>query len=502
MKSIDRSTRLRDTLTQRRSAEAFAPRAAWPAAASLLLVLLLLGLLFHAEIAAAIAIWISSTAYNHCVLIIPIAAYLIWERRAALVGLVPAPSLRPLPLLIPLAVLWLVAERLGIMEVRQFVLVSAVEIAIASLFGWRLFLLLLGPLLYLYFLVPFGAFLVPALQNFTARFVVIGLDVLGIPNFSDGVTIDIPQGRFYVAEACAGLRFLIASMAFSVLYALLIYRGYARRMVFILIACCVPVIANGFRALGIVSLGYLLGSAEAAETDHILYGWIFFSIVIVLLILLGLPFRQAPATPAALVPPAAPMVAPPTRRLVIASLLFLLLAGAGPLLAAALATAGQGGAGKRADLAPLCVPVDAGADRPIQRFGCGATALPLLVEYFPPRSNPRRLLDAARRLSGALAAEDVQQSALAVPGAVGWTLVATRRPARLGAFVFFLDGIAYADGLHLRLRQALNSLSRHPATPLLIVIEAPPGSSPAAIRQFLGAHAAWIAQRLLSQGGA
>jgi len=34
----------------------------------------------------------------------------------------------------------------------------------------------------------------------------------------------------------------------------------------------VPIIANGFRALGIVWLGHILGSAEAAATDHVLYG--------------------------------------------------------------------------------------------------------------------------------------------------------------------------------------------------------------------------------------
>ena len=39
-------------------------------------------------------------------------------------------------------------------------------------------------------------------------------------------------------------------------------------------------------------LGHLLGSAQAAATDHVLYGWIFFSIVILLLIVIGLPFRQ------------------------------------------------------------------------------------------------------------------------------------------------------------------------------------------------------------------
>ena len=95
-----------------------------------------------------------------------------------------------------------------------------------------------------------------------------------------------------MAEACAGLRFLIASIAFGCLYALLMYRSPVRRGVFIVVSIIVPIIANGFRGLGIVYLGYLLDSAQAAAADHVIYGWIFFSFVILLLIALGLPFRQ------------------------------------------------------------------------------------------------------------------------------------------------------------------------------------------------------------------
>ena len=63
-------------------------------------------------------------------------------------------------------------------------------------------------------------------------------------------------------------------------------------MVFIAASIVVPIIANGLRALGIVALGHVLGSAQAAATDHVLYGWMFFSLVILLLIALGLPFRE------------------------------------------------------------------------------------------------------------------------------------------------------------------------------------------------------------------
>jgi EpsI family protein len=135
--------------------------------------------------------------------------------------------------------------------------------------------------------VPSGAFLVPALQAFTAHFAVAGLHVLGIPVYSTGALIEIPAGTFAVAEACAGLRFLIAAVAFGVFFAILTYRSPWRRGVFIALCVIVPVIANGFRALGLIAAAEWVGSPTAALADHVLYGWIFFSVVLLALIVIG-----------------------------------------------------------------------------------------------------------------------------------------------------------------------------------------------------------------------
>ncbi len=252
----------------------------------------LLLLLFHAEAAAAVRIWSSSTAYGHCFLVAPVAAWLAWDRRAALAGQAPRPWPWAVLAMLPLSALWFAAERLGVMEARQLVAVAMLLTLVLGVLGWRLWRTLAVPLLYLFFLVPFGGFLVRPLQGFTAGFIDIGLDLLGIPHVVTTFVIEIPEGTFRVAEACAGLRFLIAAIAFGVVYACVLYRSPGRRIAFMLAAIVVPIVANGVRALGIVVLGHLLGSAQAASVDHILYGWLFFSIVIGLLILAGLPFRE------------------------------------------------------------------------------------------------------------------------------------------------------------------------------------------------------------------
>ena len=137
--------------------------------------LVLLGVLFHAEAAAAVATWIDSTAYNHCFLVLPIAFYLGWDRGDELPGVPIVADLRFLGLAVPVMLTWLLAERLGIMEGRQLMVICLVQVLFLAALGWKMWQRLSGPLLYLFFLVPFGAFLTGPLQDFTAAFSVASL---------------------------------------------------------------------------------------------------------------------------------------------------------------------------------------------------------------------------------------------------------------------------------------------------------------------------------------
>jgi exosortase A len=449
----------------------------------LLIGLVALGLLFHSEVAAAVQTWVASTAYNHCFLVIPIAAFLIWDRRAVLSGLTTAPLPMAAVLALPFGVVWLAAERLGIMEGRQLAAIGMVEVLFLTVLGWRLWRALSGPLLYLFFLVPFGDFLTPKLQDITTWFTRHGLDMLGIPAYIDGYIIEIPEGTFYVAEACAGLRFLIASIAFGVLYALLMYRSPLRRVGFVAASIVVPIIANGIRALGIVVLGHVLGSAEAAATDHVLYGWLFFSIVILLLIVLGLPFRQdhqpMPVTKS-------PMPADPgaVRSGLVSGLAVAAAAAVGPVLVLGLnqASATPNVALRPLDLAPACVnqgtpaiPATGSPGRAIvQTVNCDGTAMNIEFEVFPSHSTAAPVNAERRRLTRSPDADDVSEAPVATKsGAVlpGWRFVRADSP---GAFVaavgLWVEGEPATPGLRMRWQMAKSSLTGATYPPVLVTI--------------------------------
>jgi exosortase A len=290
---------------------------------------------FHRDIAGAVRVWIDSTAYNHCFLVPALIAYLLWERRAAFATLLPRPCWWPLLLIPPVSAVWLLAAVLDLQEGRQFALVAMFQLVLLAVLGPRVVRTLLAPVLFLFFLVPSGGFLVPWLQNVTAHITVIGLQALHIPVYSDGYMIDIPEGTFEIAEACAGLRFLIASIVFGCFFAVVMYRSFFRRAVFIALSVAVPIGANGLRALGIVLLAHIEGSAAAVEADHVLYGWLFFSLVILALIAIGVSFtdKGERAIPA----PQGPVRAVSAWRFAPPAVAAILLAVSGPAYAARLA---------------------------------------------------------------------------------------------------------------------------------------------------------------------
>ena len=456
-------------------------RAAWLAAAA---GLVLLCLAFRPEVQAAVIVWNTSTAYGHCWLVLPIVGWLLWERRPVLVAGVAHPSFWPVLIALPLAAMWILADWLGIMEGRQLAVVGFAELLLIAALGFPLWWALSAAFLYLLFLVPFGAFLTPALQHFTTSFIIHGLHLLDIPVDADAFHIRIPEGMFYVAEACAGLRFLIASVAFGTLYAVTIFRSPWRRAAFIAVACVVPVVANGVRGLGIVLLGHLLGSAEAGAADHLIYGWVFFSAVILLLALAGLPFRQDSEADAAVPQPRGPPARP--LSLLLACVPVLLLAFAGPILAGGLGAHGQA----TSALVPrVLAPAScqAGASTldgavSMQLFQCGAGRLRVTATTLPAGANPARILDAARLAALEGLGTDIDSEGWRSPAGQPWMMLSARDTGRNAAYAVWSGGTQMTGGLRERLRLARGMMGGGQSVAISVVAE---GQDADALRAFL-----------------
>ncbi len=272
-------------------------------------LLILMGVLFWPNIEAALNVWWVSPTFSHCYLIIPISAYLVWAKRAELRVVQPSFNLPALLLMLPLGLVWYLGHQMAINEAQQFMLMSMVQVLIFAMFGWSVYRIILFPALFLFFLVPTGEYLVPPLQSFTTWFITLFLDLLQIPYFVEGTIIELASGRYQVEEACAGLRFLIATVALGALFAYLTYTKWHKIILFVLACIAVPIIGNGFRALGIVLIARATDNTVAVGFDHLVYGWGFSVVIMLGLFFVGSLFRDevpAPAAPANLAPASSP----------------------------------------------------------------------------------------------------------------------------------------------------------------------------------------------------
>ncbi len=261
---------------------------AWrvPAIAMLLLIGLLL-LCFRVTALGMVEIWSRSETFAHAFVVPPIVVWLVWRQRALLSQLKP----RPVPwMVVPmglLAAVWWLGKLVSVNAVTQLTLTAMVIAAVPTVLGWQVARAVMFPLGFLFFAVPIGEFMTPTLMRFTADFTVLALRLSGVPVFREGMQFVIPSGQWSVIEECSGIRYLMATVMVGSLFAYLNYRSYRRRLVFIAISLVVPVVANWLRAYMVVMLAHLSGNKLATGVDHIIYGWVFFGIVIMALFFIG-----------------------------------------------------------------------------------------------------------------------------------------------------------------------------------------------------------------------
>ena len=472
-----------------------APAAAgfpWPPALGTLAVAVLVALAaFWPSWVSMAGIWWQTTTFHHGFLVAPIALCLIWRLRPRLAGLQPRQEPLALAGLAGCAGLWLLGEA-GQVQLLQHIAVVAMLVAlVVTLLGREIARRLAFPLLFLLFMVPFGEGLVPLLQDVTARMAVALLRLVGVPVFHDGVLIETPSGLFEVAEACAGIRFLIANLVVVTLFAHLALHRPWKWLLFLALGVVVPILANGLRAFGIIWVASLTDNAYATGVDHVVYGWGFFTAIMLLLLLIGrwLADEHEAAPPDMPAGTAAP-AAPPAWSFTLA-LLALAIVAAGPAYArlvmrqppaTAVAAPAPPPAHAPWQAAPtadrLWEPVTVGADLVLQlaylRQPDGHRVDLHLAWYAFDRQGAEAVNQGNRQADGERwlrTASD--RTALAVPGLppeVFLERLATPngREQRLVLWWYWVNGAFTADPLYVKLLQAQGRLLGH-APPTAIV---------------------------------
>lgn len=233
--------------------------------------------------------WRAVDDYSHGLLVGPLAAYFAWERRSVL----RRTPIRPCWWgVVPLALgaLALLVGRMGVelMAMRVAFVLTIVGLPLLLL-GRQVFRVLAFPLLFLFLMVPLPQSLVNViafpLQLIAADFAVGVLHLLAVPALREGNIIHLVDTQLFVAEACAGLRSLMALGTLAVVFAYFFRRNILERLLIVLSAIPIAIFVNAFRVAVTGYLAHRFGSDAADGMIHHTEGLFTFALAFALLLI-------------------------------------------------------------------------------------------------------------------------------------------------------------------------------------------------------------------------
>jgi exosortase A len=247
---------------------------------------------FFEQWSAMAVLWWGNETYSHGLLILPICLWLAWRDRASLAPLNPQASVLGFVPLIAGLFGWLVGTLADVNVVEQFGALLATLSLVPLILGVQFSKRLWFPLLFAFFMVPAGEFLVPPLMAYTADATVIALQWSGIPVYRENMHFTLPTGRWSVVEACSGLRYVIAAVVLACLFSYLNYKTWSKRILFTFACLVLAIVANWIRAYVVVLVGHWSDMKYGTGDDHIYFGWVFFGLCMMGIFWMGSKWRE------------------------------------------------------------------------------------------------------------------------------------------------------------------------------------------------------------------
>jgi len=247
-------------------------------------------------LAALMRQWRDDPNYSHGFLIPLLAAYFIWERRAAIGRIRPAPQW-PGIVVMAAGLCLLALGQLGADLFAQRVSLVVVIVGLTWLvLGKTMLGALRFPVAFLLFMVPLPAIVLNAvafpLQGFAAQAATAALNTLSIPVLREGNVITLARTTLEVAEACSGIRSLMSLLTLATVYAYFAEPVLWRRWVLVAAAVPVAIVANAFRVAGTGILAHYVGEQAAQGFYHDFSGWLVFVVAFALLLAIAALLRR------------------------------------------------------------------------------------------------------------------------------------------------------------------------------------------------------------------
>lgn len=232
--------------------------------------------------------WNRDPNYSYGFFVIPIAAWIFWNRRSMLVPRRTAAVWWPL-LFVPL--LSLVAVRYPLFEWNeQFVETATIPFVVGALVlalgGWPLLRVAYPAVIFLLFMLPLPSslnqWLAQPLQKLATMGSVSLLQLFGLPVMSEGNVIIIGATPLEVARACNGLSMLLSFVTLIAATVILVQRPAWERVVLMLSAVPIALVSNILRITATAVCYHRMGQVAGDKIAHDLAGWMMMPLALAL----------------------------------------------------------------------------------------------------------------------------------------------------------------------------------------------------------------------------
>lgn len=258
----------------------------------IVLLLALFAVIYGPVLFGLVDDWNHDDNYSHGFLVIPISAFLIWQKRKTLREIPFSTCNWGLLLLFGSLVLLLIGVAGAEYFSTRVSMVGVLAGIVLYLTGWRFTREIWFPIAFLLFMIPVPYILYYSatfpLQLFGSKVAAFVIGLLGIPHLRQGNIIHLPDNySLEVAEACSGLRSLVTLMALAALLAYWTQNSKIKSVILFLSAVPIAIGANVFRITVTAVGAYGISRKIAEDFLHELSGTIVFLFSLVCLLILS-----------------------------------------------------------------------------------------------------------------------------------------------------------------------------------------------------------------------
>jgi exosortase len=250
--------------------------------------LVLLGFIYHRNLAWLWSSWMVNPDYSHGPLIPLISAFIVYLKWKDLRTLPQSSGTGGLVLVAAASALLFASIRMQVNFLQSYALILTIAGIVWSVYGRNVFRSLVFPIFFLIFMVPFWGTVIDKVGNVLKILSSVTshqiIKLLGFPIYREGVILQLSRGSLEVADPCSGIRSLISLLAVGAVLAYFARTTLPKK--FLITALAIP-FAFLWNTVRVVVFGVILETTGVMIADgfwHTFTGIAVFALALISLI--------------------------------------------------------------------------------------------------------------------------------------------------------------------------------------------------------------------------